>query len=396
MGAVYLAAMRSPRTAVAFALVLGSLLAPAADAARPLKAPSGVAFYTPPRTLTGKHGDVIWSRTVRSSLTKAQRTTLVLYRSTAPDGKAIAVSGTVTIPKGDPPPGGWPVISWAHGTTGIADRCAPTRQSGDRASSYIFTQLNTWLGKGYALARTDYEGLGTPGTHPFLIGRSEGRGVVDIVRAARKLNSDIGKRYVIAGHSQGGHAALWAASLAPSWASELRLRGVIPFAPASQIGTQARAIGVFDKPSPISGLAALIFAGARTASSAINEQAIISDKALPFVPQVDTKCLSALAAADSFGGIAPKELLREGADLAPLLAVLDANNPDLRITVPVLMLQGGNDSTVFSTFTDELNKQLKAQGDTVDYRIIPGIDHGGIVKAGFPAANRFLKQRLGR
>src|SRR6185437_8751422 len=97
-----------------------------------------------------------------SSLSKAKRTTLVLYRSTSFDGKPIAVSGTVAIPKGNPPPGGWPVVSWAHGTTGIADECAPTRLAGDRSANYVRTELDTWLSKGYAVVRTDYEGLGTP------------------------------------------------------------------------------------------------------------------------------------------------------------------------------------------------------------------------------------------
>jgi dipeptidyl aminopeptidase/acylaminoacyl peptidase len=77
---------------------------------------------------------------------------------------------------------------------------------------YDHALLNRWLKAGYAVVQTDYEGLGTPGDHPYLIGVSEGRSVLDMVRAARKLDSSLGKRVVIAGHSQGGHAALWAAS----------------------------------------------------------------------------------------------------------------------------------------------------------------------------------------
>ena len=67
------------------------------------------------------------------------------------------------------------------------------------------------------MVSTDYEGLGTPGVHPYLIGKSEGRSTLDIIRAARQLDSRIGTRIAITGHSQGGHAALWAASLAHSW-----------------------------------------------------------------------------------------------------------------------------------------------------------------------------------
>src|SRR4051812_40015397 len=84
-----------------------------------------LGFYTPPGTLTGKHGDLIWYRNTANTLSAAGGTSVVLYRSTSVAGRKIAVSGLVSVPKGDPPKGGWPVISWAHGTTGIPDVCAP-------------------------------------------------------------------------------------------------------------------------------------------------------------------------------------------------------------------------------------------------------------------------------
>src|SRR5699024_2113962 len=90
--------------------------------------PEGSAFYTPPQPLpSGTHGDVIRSRNLNNdaALTDAAQNWLLLYRSTDIHGNTIAVSGTVAIPKGAPPEGGWPVISWTHGTTGIADICAP-------------------------------------------------------------------------------------------------------------------------------------------------------------------------------------------------------------------------------------------------------------------------------
>ena len=62
--------------------------------------------------------------------------------------------------------------------------------------------------------------------------------MLDVVRAARKLDKRLGRRVIIAGHSQGGHAALWAASLAPKWTPELKLRGTVAFAPASHLGEQ--------------------------------------------------------------------------------------------------------------------------------------------------------------
>ena len=91
------------------------------------------------------------------------------------------------------------------------------------------------------MVRTDYEGLGTPGVHHFLTGISEGRSVLDAARAARAFAPrKLSKRVIISGHSQGGHAALFAASLAPAWTPELRLRGTVAFAPASHLATQSQ------------------------------------------------------------------------------------------------------------------------------------------------------------
>ena len=95
-----------------------------------MQGPAGDAFYTPPATLpSGPHGTPVWQRKLTGEpvLKSAKTNTLLLYRSTAVDGKTIVVSGDVAVPKGKAPKGGWPVITWAHGTVGIADACAPTR-----------------------------------------------------------------------------------------------------------------------------------------------------------------------------------------------------------------------------------------------------------------------------
>ncbi len=188
------------------------------------KGPAGTAFYTPSGAVPKKHGSPIWQRklTGPAVLKSAKSNTLLLYSSTSIAGKPVPVSGTVSVPKGKAPKGGWPVVSWAHGTTGIADACAPSITG--MPATYDQPLMNKWLKAGFAVVRTDYEGLGTPGEHPFLIGESEGRSVLDMVVAARSLDKTIGKNMVVAGHSQGGHAALWAASLAKKWTPALKLK----------------------------------------------------------------------------------------------------------------------------------------------------------------------------
>jgi hypothetical protein len=116
---------------------------------------------------------------------------LVLYQSQDVHGNAIATSGIIALPQTPPPAGGYPVISRAHGTVGVADLCAPSRDQPDSLAhpmnAYPQTLLNALLQNGYAVAMTDYEGLGTTDrTHPYLLGQSEAYGVLDIVRAGQR------------------------------------------------------------------------------------------------------------------------------------------------------------------------------------------------------------------
>ena len=138
------------------------------------------------------------------------------------------MSGSLTLPKRKAPKGGWPVISYAHGTTGSADACAPSRGYDTRGIvSYAYPLLRRWLKAGYAVVRTDYDGLGTPGVHTYVVGRSEGRAVLDVVRAAQRLGAGPTAASPVGfyGYSQGGGGAAQAAQLAASYAPELQVKG---------------------------------------------------------------------------------------------------------------------------------------------------------------------------
>jgi dienelactone hydrolase len=366
-----------------------------------VKGPAGLAFYnTKPKKVSKQHGRLIWQRNATGvvPLESAASTKTILYTSTTPAGKRVTVSGTVSVPKGKAPKGGWPVITYAHGTTGIADKCAPSRNraNGPATSyiSYIDPIQNSWLEAGYAVARTDYQGLGTPGIHAFLIGKAEGRGVLDIVRAARDLNPKISKRYVIAGHSQGGHAALFAAGEAAKWVPDLKLKGTVVFAPASHLRLQAAALPILTAPSSLSALAAMIVKGASSVSSEIKPTELLNDPVLAFYPQTETECLSRLAESDNLGGIAPSELIRDGADTGPLFDLLDLQNPAVKTAAPILLAQGTADNTTFPFLTDSLNTELVDLGDTVDYRKYEGADHAGVVSAAVDDVEDFLSSKL--
>ncbi len=387
--------------ATAIAAVGFGAFASFAGASTATRGPSGLAFYNPPSHLpSGPHGTLIWQRPAGGlvPLTDAAHTKLVLYTSRTPQGNVDGVSGSVSVPKGKPPKGGWPVITYAHGTTGSADICAPSRvHNGAPAQAYITyvdPQLNAWVKAGYAVVRTDYQGLGTPGPHPYLIGKSEGRSVLDIVRAARQVFPGIGKRFLIAGHSQGGHAALFAAGAAASWTPNLTLKGTVAYAPASHLLQQAKALPALTSPSPLTGLATMIVQGAATASSNVLPDRLLSSQVQQFYPLLDQTCLPQVSQTRRLGGIAPADMLRSGANKNPLYRVLGNQNPAVTTSAPVFLAQGTADTTVFPQFTTLLNNELKGMGDHVRYQLFHGVTHSAIVSAAEPDVLPWFEKRL--
>lgn len=159
----------------------------------------------------------------------------ILYSSTGLSGEPIPVSGIVIVPAAPPPPGGRPVVAWAHPTTGVVSRCAPSLA---RVFFASVQGLQAMLERAYMVTATDYPGLGTPETHPYLVGISEGRALLDSVRAARQIpGAGAGTEYAVWGHSQGGHAVLYAGLLAQQYAPELLLTGIAAAASATDLGT---------------------------------------------------------------------------------------------------------------------------------------------------------------
>jgi len=246
--------------------------------------------------------------------------------------------------------------------------------------------------------RTDYQGLGTPGVHPYLNGLAEGRSVLDIVRAARKLDPKIGKDLVLAGHSQGGHAVLWANSQARKYTPDLKLRGTLALAPASHLGEQASLLSALNSPSGLSGLAAMILRGIDVDQPSLNVGTLLSDRAKALYPRVDQDCLSDLSQAGEFGGLAPAELFAPNVNTAPIVAALNKNDPeDLKLAGPVQIEQGKADTTVIPLFTDQLDTALAKTGAKLTYKTYAGVDHAGIVLKAAPAkdATKFVKRELG-
>ncbi|HEY1178418.1 MAG TPA: lipase family protein, partial [Phytomonospora sp.] len=153
----------------------------------------------------------------------------VAYQGLGYDGGGRLVTGSVFVPAGRAPEGGWPVIGFAHGTTGLSDAAAPSRAGLPRLER---AHVSAWLAGGYAVAATDYEGLATPGPHPYFNGEAVADDVIDAVRAAHQLGHRLSRDWLAVGFSQGGHAALFCAHIATGYAPELDFKGTVALAPA--------------------------------------------------------------------------------------------------------------------------------------------------------------------
>lgn len=326
--------------------------------------PPGTVIRTEPVTVPGLHGTM-------------QR---VMYKSVSIRGVDIAVTGLIATPSTPPPPGGYKVMDWAHGTTGMADICAPSL---DAATA--LPAVNTFLDKGWVVTGTDYEGLGTPGLHPYIVGDSEARGVIDIVRAARNDNPQISADYLVWGHSQGGHAAMFSLHDADSWAPELHLVGVVAGAPPSQLNL------VYDYlvNSPFKYyllmVAGAINAAYGEAAAPIGE--ILNAQGQSKLPLLDQGCTDFLA--QQLDGIDVQSLLVKQADgtynpfsnpiWGPLIAAQDPQHFTTPAPEPLLIIHGGSDEQIPTVSSKMLAAQLCATGQNVERWVYPGRSHSGVI-----------------
>lgn len=364
--------------------------------------PAGDAFYAPPSPLPkGSRGSAIWVRPLDGTmaLPGAKTNTLVLYRSTGAKGGSVAVSGTVSIPKGAAPQGGWPVIVWAHGTTGLAPECAPSRDTDKGIEheyiSVIRTLLDSFVTGGYAVVASDYEGLGTPGDHPFLQGVPTGRNALDILRAAREIDPAVGKRYAVVGHSQGGQVDLFAAAIGPKYIPEFRLVGNVAFAPGSHIGKRLDSVIASSKVElalPYTLYALGSYAGT---NQKIDPTKILTPQAVSHMPDLFTGCMTTALTKGYWSTAIAKDQFLKKPDLRAFRKMARENEPGfLRISAPTLMLQGNADVTVLPKDTDEVARGLCARGNVLEYRAVAGADHDGVMEKAGADARAWIDARF--
>src|ERR1700751_2462695 len=134
----------------------------------------------------------------------------LIYPSQDAEAHEVTASAAVLTPPGQPPKEGWPVIVWAHGTSGVARQCAPSLM---KDLYYGQEGLFAFLAAGFAVVAVDYHGLGTPGPHQYVDKLAQAHDVIYAVPAARAAEPALGRKWAVGGHSQGGVAAWGTAEL---------------------------------------------------------------------------------------------------------------------------------------------------------------------------------------
>ena len=319
--------------------------------------------------------------------------TRVLYRSTGLAGEPIAVSAVVVVPTTPPPAEGHPIVAWAHPTTGVARKCAPSLLL-DQVMPTI-SGLEELVKRGYVVVATDYPGLGTDSVHPYLVGPSEGRAVLDSVRVARALTG-AGSRFAVWGHSQGGHAALWTADLAATYAPELALVGIAAAAPASDLAM------LFD--DDLGTTAGQVLTALSLWSWSHVFEASLDSVVLPHaikpVGRIGGQCVSGFADllvdASAYAEIEKGFLKGDPARIAPWSTYLTENSPGKRAGKwpPVFIAQGGADTIVDPPVTTNFAIKLCNQGVNVRYFSVPGATHEVIATVAEKAAVAWIADRF--
>jgi acetyl esterase/lipase len=359
----------------------GSVTPPAA----PERPPE--AFYAVPDPLPpGPPGALIRATPIAGvPVLPDSRAWAVLYHSRDFDGRDVAVSGVVVVPPGAAPAGGRPVVVWGHGSSGLADRCAPSHAG-------VLGAFGPWLGgllqQDLVVAATDYQGLGTPGPARTLIGLSAGRAVLDVARAARGLQAaGAGGRVVLGGHSEGGHAVLWAAELARSYAPELQVLGVATSAPGANLATTLR-LSQFRPDAITSGATLIVVAWSDAYRVPPNVLTAAGRKA---VDRLRTRCLLELARDPATPTVRLGDLLTT----PPWPALLARNTPGHAATpAPILIAQGTDDQTVIPAATRPLVQRLCQVGDTVELRTYQHVGHFDLPEAAGTDVVAWIGDRL--
>ena len=337
----------------------------------------------------------------------AAESVVMTYKMKGIKGTETQATALVFTPKTEPPVGGWPIVAWGHGTTGVIDQCAPSRMKlitttilGQERSTH--DMIDSFVKEGYVVVAPDYEGLGEPSgkeIHPFLHVKSEAYSITDAVVATKNwLGDKASNKWAVTGVSQGGHAALGAAEYAAR--ANMDYKGAVAFAPANNLemlenlketalANQTR----LNQTIGYSGLDALTaYMAAGMKSLYPNEPVYTKIFNPPYdIPaaRAEERCLVNLIAAFSDRIRMTERPItarlvnfsrRKKADYRndPIVRqFLDKDSQPLLSVVktPIIIYQGEADTIVYPQATDVMVEKARALNTKIDYRKYSGLTH---------------------
>lgn len=334
-------------------------------------------------------GTLLKSQVYKRGLPAGASARRILYTTTLSGGVPATASAVIVWKEQATEDNPRRVVVWAHGTLGAAPGCGASMQANPYADVPGLTAL---LDEGWVYVASDYAGLTTPGPHPYLIGDGEARSVLDAVRAAHDLTElTLSLETVIWGYSQGGHAALWSAIQARSYAPELQLKGIAAIAPASDIPAilaqfEPTAIGrvfssyigrAYADTYPDLYFTGIVRPGARWQANEISKRCLSGRS---------THTAGILAERFSDGAI-----FRGGDMGASFRKRVAENVPEQKIGAPVLILQGRRDEIVSAKVQAGYARGRCAAGEAIDYQVFDGLDHSSIVAPDAPTVPVLIK-----
>ena len=292
------------------------------------------------------------------------------YHATGAAGRDVAITGVLVAPTAPPPPGGFPLIAWAHPTTGAADGCQPSSHG---AAS--IPEVDELVARGWAVVATDYEGLGAEGPHPYLVGASEGHAVLDAALAASRIPDtgvDADSPVVVWGFSQGGHAGAFAAELAPTYAPELNLVGVALAAPVSDVAGFTRRAEQMDDQL---GVVLTVVNGFAAAYPELDPSTVLTPAGVEAMGEVEHRCIGEI---NEYADRPVAEIIATPPTADPAFAARfdESRAGDRPIGVPLLVVQGDADDIVDPAATAALVERYCTLGVTTRYDVVAGVDHG--------------------
>lgn len=333
----------------------------------------------------------------------AAESSILTYKMLGQSGQEVQATSLVFTPNTPPPVGGWPIVVWAHGTTGVADTCAPSKAALADSTKDLISKL---LAAGYVVVAPDYEGLGTPGIHPFLNIKSEAFSITDAVVAARNYLSQrnllTSKKWLTVGHSQGGHAALGAAQYASR--AQLDYKGTVAVAPASNLGdilvdgeAQVANAPIDIKIATYAQLdtyTALVTAGIRNTQPAFNYSQVFTSQISSIAAQAENLCSGPLYGAfyegmsnyakDHNGTLDGFTRTQPNFMAVPLVKTFlekDSQPLQVKVTTPIIIYQGIADPTVPKLATDLLIFNATTLGTKINSYVTGNWDHGTVMSS---------------